>query len=246
MKRVDINRTPRLDQSENVPAGPAFHTPGGLATGSYAVSFFSKKSNHAGIAPIGLSYEPHQIVYMGCDNLRLHSAGEAAGRSSGSSRIAEYCGLAMRLNRFWSERRIRNVCLLRGDTRGASAVEFALIAPVFLMIMIGTFSYGMYFGAIHSVQQLAAEAARATLPGLSLAERRGLAERQLNASLAHYSLLKGDDVTLEIATHPHNADLLLVSVNYDASKMIIWRFAGLLPLPPQKINRAAVIRRGGY
>ena len=43
---------------------------------------------------------------------------------------------------------------------GTSAIEFALLAPLFILFLLGMVAYGIYFGASHSVQQIAADAAR--------------------------------------------------------------------------------------
>jgi Flp pilus assembly protein TadG len=44
--------------------------------------------------------------------------------------------------------------------RGASAVEFAIVFPLFLFALFGIVMYGAYLAVVHGVQQLAAEAAR--------------------------------------------------------------------------------------
>ena len=67
---------------------------------------------------------------------------------------------------------------------GAIAVEFAMIAPVFLMIVFGILMYGSYLAVIHGVQQLAAEAARSSIAGLSETERSSLANAYVSR-LAH-------------------------------------------------------------
>jgi Flp pilus assembly protein TadG len=48
----------------------------------------------------------------------------------------------------------------RADTAGTSAVEFAMLAPLFILLLLGMVAYGIYFGASHWVQQIAADAAR--------------------------------------------------------------------------------------
>ena len=53
------------------------------------------------------------------------------------------------------------------DDRATSAVEFAFIAPVFLTLIFGLVAFGSYLGIVHGVQQLTAEAARASIAGLS-------------------------------------------------------------------------------
>jgi len=47
----------------------------------------------------------------------------------------------------------------RADAAGTSAVEFAMLAPIFVLLLPGMVAYGIYFGASHSVQQIAADAA---------------------------------------------------------------------------------------
>ncbi len=46
---------------------------------------------------------------------------------------------------------------------GAIAVEFALVFPVFLLVVFGIIVYGSYLAVVHGVQQLAAEAARSSI-----------------------------------------------------------------------------------
>lgn len=142
--------------------------------------------------------------------------------------------------------RLLRPSLLRRDRSGASAVEFALLVPVFLLIAVGTLCYGLYFGAAYSIQQLAAEAARATVAGLTPGERTLLAQESVAASLPNYSLIAPEQVAVTVGTHSGNADLFDVAVTYDASHMPIWIFEGLVPLPPKVIHREAVVRRGGY
>jgi Flp pilus assembly protein TadG len=118
--------------------------------------------------------------------------------------------------------------------------------PVFMLIMVGTLCYGLYFGAAHSIQQLAAEAARATISGLTPVERALLAQESVTSALPNYTMIDADRIAVTVGTHSGNANLFDVAVTYDASNMPIWMFEGLLPLPPKVIQRAAVVRRGGY
>ena len=74
--------------------------------------------------------------------------------------------------------------MLRGffsDKRATSAVEFALIAPFLLLLVAAILAYGSIFATSISLQQVAAETARATIGGLSDAERRSLALIKLAA-----------------------------------------------------------------
>ncbi len=68
------------------------------------------------------------------------------------------------------------------DKRGASAVEFALISPFLLLLVAAILAYGSIFATSLSLQQLAAETARATIGGLNDTEREQLAEAYLAAN----------------------------------------------------------------
>jgi len=132
------------------------------------------------------------------------------------------------------------------DGRGAGAVEFAIVAPLFLLIVLGLLVYGIYLGSVHSVEQLAADAARASVAGLSDAERIQIATTHVTTNTADYPLL---DVTkVSVVAGPSAADpsQFRVSVRFDASDLPIWGVSGLVPMPDRIIERTSVIKRGGY
>jgi Flp pilus assembly protein TadG len=132
------------------------------------------------------------------------------------------------------------------DQSGASAVEFAVVFPVFLLIVIGIFVYAIYFGAVHSVQQLAAEAARASVAGISPAERSDLARGHVARAAPGYPFLDRRRLTVQAGVSLLDPNLFEVEIAYDASDLVIFAFAGLLPMPPKLVRRQAVVRRGGY
>lgn len=133
-----------------------------------------------------------------------------------------------------------------GDVSGASAVEFAIVVPVFLTMLFGIIAYGIYFGAVHSTSQLAADAARASVAGLSDAERTAIATAHVHNNVPAYVLLNPERI--EVTAEPLEADArqFRVSVRYDASLLPIWNFTPFLPLPERIIERTATIQRGGY
>lgn len=135
---------------------------------------------------------------------------------------------------------------LKDDTSGASAVEFALVLPVFVMVMLGIIAYGIYFGATHSVQQLAADAARASVAGLSDPERVSIANRHVTENARQYALLDVSHVRVEAGPLAGDATRFRVAVTYDAGSLPIWAIGPILPLPSRTIERVAVIKRGGY
>jgi Flp pilus assembly protein TadG len=133
--------------------------------------------------------------------------------------------------------------ILGNDEDGASAVEFALILPVFLLLVMGACAYALYFGAAHSLQQLAADAARASIAGLDPAERASLANGYVSDNVGAYPLLDAGAVTVETAVAGTNQ--FLVTVTYDASGLPIWNLGVPLPGPNRVIRQRSTIRNGG-
>ncbi len=129
---------------------------------------------------------------------------------------------------------------------GAIAVEFAMIAPVFLMIVFGILMYGSYLAVIHGVQQLAAEAARSSIAGLSETERSSLANAYVTGNVNAYPLIDPAHLTVNAATSGSDANVFVVTVNYDASKMFLYSLPTFVPMPSSTIARSAAIPRGGY
>ncbi|TKT71917.1 pilus assembly protein [Afipia massiliensis] len=129
---------------------------------------------------------------------------------------------------------------------GAIAVEFAMIAPVFLMIVFGIIMYGSYLAVIHGVQQLAAEAARSSVAGLNESERSTLANSYITGNVNSYPLINPAHLTVNAATSGSDANVFVVTVNYDASSMFIYSLPTFVPAPSPTIVRSAAIPRGGY
>ncbi|WP_428629350.1 TadE/TadG family type IV pilus assembly protein [Sphingopyxis sp.] len=73
---------------------------------------------------------------------------------------------------------------LARDKRGAAIVEMALVLPLLLALLMGVLVYGQYFMLAHSVQQAANDGARAAIVGLNAADRRAVAARAVERSLA--------------------------------------------------------------
>lgn len=134
-----------------------------------------------------------------------------------------------------------------GDAEsGSIAVEFAIIFPVALIFFMGLLAYGIYFGAAHAVQQLAADAARASVGGLNDAERASIAHAHVAASGGAYPLLDPDRISVSARSLEADPSQFEVRLRFDAGELPIWAFSGLVPLPDKTIERVAVIKRGGY
>lgn len=132
------------------------------------------------------------------------------------------------------------------DQRGASAVEFAIVAPLFLVLVLALLAYGIYLGSVHSVEQLAADAARASIAGLSDAERIQIATAHVATNTPDYPLLDVTKVTVVAGPSTADPSQFRVSVRFDSSNLPIWVVAGLVPMPDPIIVRTTVIKRGGY
>ena len=140
---------------------------------------------------------------------------------------------------------MRALAGLARDNSGTSAVEFAILTPVFLLLLTGMLAYGIYFTAAHSLQQLAADAARTAIAGLNQPERNMLVTDFLDANAESYALIDSDRLTVSIGDKPGDPDHYRVTLTYDASDLPIWNLYLPLPLPSQEIAYTSTIRRGG-
>lgn len=138
---------------------------------------------------------------------------------------------------------VRNI---RSEPSGSTAVEFALVFPCFLVMLIASLCYGVYVGTLQCVQQLAAEAARASVAGLSPAERSNIAQTFVADHLSAYPLLTASRTSLFVSEGTPPDYTFTVSVSFDMASSFIYQFSKLLPLPPTQITRSAVVRRGGF
>ncbi len=143
-------------------------------------------------------------------------------------------------------RRRHYVAAIVQDRSGASALEFAIVLPVFLLIVLGILTYGIYLGSVHSVEQLAADAARASVAGLSDSERTQIATQHVATNAKGYPLLNASKIAVEAGASPLDASQFRVMVRFDASDLPIWIMSGIVPMPDRMIERTSVIKRGGF
>ncbi len=152
-------------------------------------------------------------------------------------------GFSLKLSkRFRAFRLVRLDRAVRSKAGGA-AVEFAIVGPVLLLLMTGIFTYGGYFLTAHTVQQLANDAARASIAGLDDEERLALAREAMEAGISGQRFMRGEVSQVALS---HEGTTISVSVTYDASDDVYWTFESLIPAPPPVISRRSTIRLGGY
>lgn len=132
------------------------------------------------------------------------------------------------------------------DQSASTAVEFAFVAPILVLLLFGIVGYGHAFGVYHGVQQLAAEAARASVAGLDDAERERLARAFVTRSIGSYAFLEPDKLTVRTTALGAPSPSFEVAITYDYSDSLFSRLASIIALPIPVVERRAVVQRGGY
>lgn len=129
--------------------------------------------------------------------------------------------------------------------RGASAVEFAMLLPVFLALVFGIVIFGSYLAVVHGLQQLAAEAARSSIAGMNASERSSLASSYVTTNVGTYPLISANNVSVSAAPSGSDPNVFVVTVTYNASGMFIYSLP-FVPAPSSTIVRSAAIPFGGF
>lgn len=120
-----------------------------------------------------------------------------------------------------------------------------MLAPLFILLILGMIAYGIYFGASHSVQQIAADAARTALSGLDQNERQLLVTAFVQNNAAGYPFIDPDKLSITAQDSTADANQFVVAVQYDARGLPIWNLLQDLPLPGTTIAKRSTIRIGG-
>ena len=133
----------------------------------------------------------------------------------------------------------------RNDRSGTAAVEFAILSPIFLMLLMGMIAYGIYFGASHSLQQIAADAARTAVAGINEAERQQLASRFVTLNAPGYPFINPAKLVVQTNDSIADGSQFVVELQYDARDLPIWALLANLPLPATTIVKHSTVRVGG-
>lgn len=120
-----------------------------------------------------------------------------------------------------------------------------MLAPVFVLFLLGMIAYGVYFGASHSVQQIAADAARTAVAGQSQSERQGMVADFIANNAGGYPFIDLSRLTFSAQDSGSDGNQFDVSVSYDARHLPIWDLLPELPLPGTTIVFHSTIRVGG-
>lgn len=129
------------------------------------------------------------------------------------------------------------------DMQGAAVIEFAILTPVFLLMMAGMLAYGIYFGTAHAVQQLSADAVRVAVAGLTPNESAVLVEDYIKRNAAAYMFVDETRLTRRVYAVPGDPTQIRLELRYDATSLPIWNLYPPLPLPSTSIVKNTTIRR---
>lgn len=133
------------------------------------------------------------------------------------------------------------------DSSGTTVIEFALLAPVFLMLVFGIIVYGLFFATDIAITYAASEAARASEAGLSDSERESIANSTAQAIIQNYSpLLALSSVTITSGPVTGNGGLFQVSITYNFQSFGLEGLSRLLPIPTVNPSANVVVSHGGY
>ena len=139
----------------------------------------------------------------------------------------------------------RNFRQLARCNAGTSAIEFAIVSPLLILLLFGMIAYGIYLGASHSIQQIAADAARTAVAGLNENERISLASNYIEHNAGAYPLIDQSKLSFDVEDNPADADEFSVAIRYDAHDLPIWNLLPNLTLPETTIRHSSTIRIGG-
>lgn len=136
--------------------------------------------------------------------------------------------------------------VLRHETRAVAALEFAMVAPVLLLMVLGMMCFGFYYTYLHELQELASSAARASVAGLSQSERDTLARQYVTNAIANSSLLSSSDLTVTTATSGTPAIFYAVTLAYNMKDTPLPLMAGFVHLNASSISRTSTVQFGYY
>ena len=128
--------------------------------------------------------------------------------------------------------------MLRNDRAGAAAVEFVLIIPVFLLLVLGAAIFGLLFGVSHSLQQIAADVSRYAMVGIDASERETLVKRSITTSSDGYALIDPQHLGFRLS---ENAGWMTVTVTYDMSDYDIPEFVSDFWVKDGVLERSATV-----
>ncbi|AWN43981.1 TadE/TadG family type IV pilus assembly protein [Methylobacterium durans] len=144
-----------------------------------------------------------------------------------------------------ADRRLSRQIVRAHCCRGTAAVEFALIMPVLVALIAAILTFGLYLGALHTLRQIAGEAARASIAGITDQERRDLARERVNTALAHGAIFAPGSVDVTVGFDTADPSLYAVTLRFDTRRLGLTGLARIVSIPQNLVSSTVTVRRGG-
>ncbi|RLV56527.1 hypothetical protein D9V41_05480 [Aeromicrobium phragmitis] len=140
----------------------------------------------------------------------------------------------------------------RRRDRGAAVVEFALLVPVFLVLLFGIISYGWMLSFRQAVSQAAAEGARAAAivadTSVSDADRRSYGWESIDKALTSYGVTCEDGVLKRAGADAGRCAVTVASGEVTVDLSYDYGAHNLLPMPflpyPSALSYQTSVRTG--
>jgi Flp pilus assembly protein TadG len=126
-------------------------------------------------------------------------------------------------------------------TGGAAALEFALVAPILFAFLFGIMVFGYAFALQNSLQELAADAARATVGGLSTTERQSLLTSYMDQAGSQYLLLDPAKLSYESDFTDGTGASVTLTVHYDLTGSVVALLDGTIGLTMTTLSGSAYL-----
>ncbi len=130
--------------------------------------------------------------------------------------------------------------------RAIAALEFAIVAPVLLLMLLGMVCFGLYCVYTHELQEISSSAARASVAGLNETERDSLARQFVATAISNSTLFQAEDLTVSTGTSGTPATDYEVTLAYNLKDTPIPMLANFVSLQLGNISHTATIQFGNY
>lgn len=133
---------------------------------------------------------------------------------------------------------------MRRDSQGAAAVEFALVAPIVIVLLLGTIEFGFFFFLQGSAANAAREGARSYAIHLDQPSAADVAETEAESRFyATSGTSTGATATAEVLPNADDPEQCWVTVTYTYDSLTgFFSFLGVT-MPP--VEGEGVMRCGG-
>ena len=102
------------------------------------------------------------------------------------------------------------------DDKGTTVVEFALVLPIFLLLVFGIFDFGRYFFVEHTLQYATREGMRLALVGRKLTDEHG------NPMSREASIIKTIKDNASMAVDPSSLSIYIFQIGSDYTDPTTW------------------------